>query len=137
MKLKIDYRAFNSGGKGGQHSNRTFNAIEASVQLPDGALIKTTAQTSKSQKTNRKLARLQLLSLVRKRYKSDKERGEHGERIRNYHAVDNRVKCEASGLVRPYKSVLSDSDAFGEMIAARKDALIREQLKNHTHPYFS
>jgi len=119
MKPKIQYRAFNSGGKGGQHGNRSMNAIEAWVILPDGRKISATS-TYKSQQTSKKMARARLLSRVQAELEPRRERGKDGERVRTYHEVDNRVTDHASGVTIPYGLL---GKMFDELIEARRRAL--------------
>ena len=122
--LKINYRPFNSGGKGGQHGNRSLNAMECTVKLPDGRIIKAVSTTSKCQHTNRKRAQKVLAARVISALQRVRERGFAAiERVRTYHAVDNRVTDHASGLKRSYRDVM-DGDGFGELVKARREALI-------------
>lgn len=121
MRLPIKYRPFNSGGKGGQHSNKTLNAMECSVVLPDGRTIKATSTCFRSQHQNRKAAQKVLLSRIREALKPERERPDISERVRTYHAVDNRVVDHASGERRSYREVL-EGDAFGDLIDARNAA---------------
>lgn len=98
MNLRIRYRAYNAGGPGGQKSNKTLNAVEASVELPDGRTIRATSET-KSQHRSRKLARALLAAKVREALAPpDPERYAAGrERIRTYHEPDNRVVDHRTG----------------------------------------
>jgi protein subunit release factor A len=122
--LRITYRPFNSGGKGGQHANKTMNAVECTVTLPDGRIIRATSQTSKSQHMNKKLAEKVLASRVRVAYAPIKTRGIGGlERTRTYNAMDDRVIDHASGLRRSYREVLKGGDAFADLVDARREAM--------------
>ena len=125
--LKIRYRPFNSGGKGGQHANKTLNAIEATTSLPDGRIVKATSQTSKSQHVNKRLAQQCLASRVLEAMKPARERRRQGDRVRTYHAVRNDVVDHASGEHRSYKDVI-DGDAFGELVEARREAMIMREV---------
>ncbi len=128
QQLKIHYRPFNSGGKGGQHGNKTLNAIEATVRLPDGRLIKATSQTSKSQHVNKKLAQNTLACRVIEAMKPARERPFLTERVRTYHAVRNDVIDHASGEHRSYRDVV-DGKAFGELVAARREAMLLKKME--------
>lgn len=120
-QLKINYRPYNSGGKGGQHSNKTLNAIEATVILPDGRLIKANSSTSKSQHINKKLAQKVLVSRVRAAVVPPRVRPDLSERVRTYNACRDDVVDHASGEHRSYKSVM-DGNAFEELVNARREA---------------
>jgi protein subunit release factor A len=124
MKLKIQYRAFNSGGKGGQHGNRSMNAIQAWVDLPDGRRISATS-TMKSQHTSRKMARALLLTRVKAAFDKQKPRVVGGERVRTYHEADNRVTDHASGLVVPFRSL---DKRFGDLIRARHEKVLVDSI---------
>ena len=125
MNLKISYRTFNSGGKGGQHSNRSENAVECSVTLPDGREIKAASTPHKSQWRNRKAAERALLSKVREALKPERERPDLSETVRTYHAVDNRVVDHASGERASYKRVVDKDkvEEFARLVDARRRAL--------------
>lgn len=124
MKLKIHYRPFNSGGKGGQHGNRTANAIEASVTLPDGRVLKTTSQTDRSQQVNRRIARAQLAAKVRDALEPEAERRETAgwgnvkRRVRTYHEPDDRV-VDTSGFQRSYRQTVGRGE-IGELVEERR-----------------
>lgn len=92
----IVFRAYNSGGKGGQHGNRSMNAIEAK-HLPTGL---TATSSLKSQHRNRKLATRLLLSRVVAYYRrqlDDSREAPPDERVRTYHECDNRVVDHRTG----------------------------------------
>lgn len=121
--MKINYRRYNSGGKGGQHQNRSENAVEAWVEI-DGVRISARSEL-KSQHRNKKLASALLLCRVRDHLSlGNRERfSAPQERVRTYHEPDNRVIDHASGLTVPYKSLAKE---FPALIDARLNALLRK-----------
>ena len=127
MRLQVSYRPFNSGGKGGQHSNKTLNAIEASVVLPDGRKIKAQSTVYKCQHRNKKEAQKELVRRVRQALAVPRVRPDTSERVRTYHACRNEVLDHASGVKRRYDDVLS-GDAFADLVDARREALEAERL---------
>lgn len=126
MPLKVNYRPYNSGGKGGQHANKTLNAIEATVRLPDGRTIKANASTSKCQHTNKRKALGVLVARVREALQPERTRPDLSERVRTYHKCDDRVTDHASGEKRSYRDVTAVHGrgvAFDELVDARRKAL--------------
>lgn len=129
IKNAISYRAFNSGGPGGQHSNRTFNAIEASLSREaarDLGIEPCSATGSeKSQLRSKGLAvkRLKEKILAAVKIRDAKERFAAGtERVRNYHGPDNRV-TDASGLRWGYKETVGKGD-LSACIEGRRAAML-------------
>lgn len=122
ISLKIHRRAFNSGGKGGQHSNKTLNAMEVSVTLPDGRRIVATSSSHKSQWRNKAVAEATLVGRVREALTPKHQDTRSAEQVRTYHAVRNQVTDHASGERRSYTSVM-DGDGFGELVDARRREL--------------
>jgi protein subunit release factor A len=128
MRLPIHFRFFKSSGPGGQHRNKTMSAVEASVTLPDGRVIRATAQTDKSQHRNKRAARAILLGRVRVALQPETERrrtagwGEAG-RVRTYHEPDNRVTDHASGLTMSYRETVGRGD-LAPMIESRWQTMI-------------
>ena len=122
MRLRITYRAFNSGGKGGQHGNRTMNAITASVALDDGRTIQATSQSLKSQHANKRAATAILKQRVREALEGPpKERIRNAETVRTYHEADNRVTDHRSQLKTPWKSIDKD---FARHVSERSAAFL-------------
>lgn len=128
-KNAITYRTFNSGGPGGQHSNRTFNAIEASLS-PSAARdlgiepVSATG-TEKSQVQSRRLAVKRLRDKIRAAIKlrDAKQRYSAGhERVRNYHGPDNRV-TDASGQRWSWKETVGKGD-LSVCIEGRRAAML-------------
>lgn len=123
MKLKIRYRAYNSGGKGGQHNNKTMNAIEASVVLPDGRKISARSEM-KSQHQSKKYARAVLVGRVRQALEPEAERGQTAgwgnadQRVRTYHEPDDRV-VDTSGFQRSFKQTVGKGE-IGELLEERR-----------------
>ena len=123
IKLPIKYRPYNSGGKGGQHSNRSLNAVEVSVTLPDGRRIVASSGSHKSQFRNKAVAEKALLKKIHIALMPKVERRTTMERVRTYHEPRNEVVDHASGERRAYVEVMDD-DAFGELVDARRKAII-------------
>ena len=120
MRLKIKFRAYNSGGPGGQHGNRSMNAIEASVELPDGTLLKASSAL-KSQKNNRNLAAMRLRQKVQEHFKTDEVRFRAPEtRVRTYHVPRNVVTDHASGDTLSWKESQKD---ISPLVEARARAI--------------
>jgi len=122
VKFPITFRPFNSGGKGGQHGNRSMNAIEASVTLHDGRVIKGTSKTHKSQHRNKEAAKKILLAKVKEALQPERIRPDLARRVRSYHAVRNEVIDHASGMKRRYDRVLEGGQAFEDLVNARREA---------------
>lgn len=127
-KNAVKFRAFNSGGKGGQHGNRSMNAIEASL-CPTVArklgipALKATATTSKSQHQNRALAARILKVKIREALRSDKARyGAGAGRVRNYHEPDNRV-TDSTGARWLYTEVMGKPSGFAAAIDERRRSM--------------
>jgi protein subunit release factor B len=113
--FRIEY--FRGSGPGGQHRNKTDSGFRI-THIESGLSVENCETRSQGQ-NKRKAFRLLAHKLVA-RYAPErqKERNASGaEVIRVYHAVDNRVKDAASGLVQGYKEVLNDPT---EMVEARR-----------------
>lgn len=126
MRLKIRYRAYNSGGPGGQHQNRSENAIEASVTLPDGREVKARSEM-KSQHASKRAARAILASRVREALTPPKERGRvagFGKegRVRTYHEPNDRVSDE-SGFAASFRQTVGRG-RMEELIEERRKRLV-------------
>jgi len=130
VRLPISYRPFNSGGKGGQHSNKTLNAIEATVTLPDGRVLRASSTRHKDQHRNKKAATEALVERVRAALKPQRDRPDLSERVRTYHQGRNEVVDHASGARRRYDDVL-EGDGFAALVDARREAL---ELRKATEP---
>jgi peptide chain release factor 1 len=120
----ISVRTYNSGGKGGQHSNRTMNAVEM-THLASG--IRVNASTSKSQVVNRRTALRVLLSrILAAAAPPPRERGGPagfcGKYVRTYHELDNRVVDHASGQRWSWAEVVG-KNRLAPAIDARRSAL--------------
>lgn len=128
-------RFFNAGGKGGQHQNRTSNAVElvgrCNVKVGDGTPfeieVRATSATERSQLSNRVKACGVLMSRLKARIdelQKDDRIGTAGfgggRHIRTYNAARGVVKDHISGEERPYREVMAGSRAFGELIDARR-----------------
>lgn len=128
-KNAISYRAFNSGGPGGQHSNRTFNAIEASLSPSAARELGiepcSATGTEKSQVQSKRLAvkRLTEKILAAVKLRDAKQRFAAGhERVRNYHEPDNRV-TDASGGRWGWKETVGKGD-LSACIDGRRAAIL-------------
>lgn len=123
-----DFRVdtYRGTGPGGQHRNKTDSCVRI-THLASGLVA--SCCTSRSQGQNKKIAFRALARKLVDHYAParQKERQASGTVVvRNYHAVDNRVKDTASGLVQPYQDVLDDG---GGMIRSRAEA-----LRTHARP---
>ena len=122
LRLPITKNLFCAPGPGGQHRNKTLSAVELSVTLPDGRVIRACSQKLRSQHQNMRDAKRILLARVRAALKPPHERPDLSERVRTYHGVRNEVLDHASGERRPYQDVLYGR-AFDELVDARRRAL--------------
>lgn len=128
MRLPITFRPFNSGGKGGQHSNKTLNAMEVSVALPDGRVIKASSTRFKSQHDNRREALRDLKDKVKKALTPERERPDLSEVVRTYHEPRNIVTDHASGMTASYREVVEKEkvEQFEKLVEARRRAKLGE-----------
>lgn len=122
-----DFRVdtFRGTGPGGQHRNKTESCVRI-THIESG--MAASACESRSQATNKRVAFRRLASKLIAHYvpARQKERNASGDVVvRTYHAVDNRVKDAASGLVQPWSTVMEDGTM---MIDARRGAL---DVTNH------
>lgn len=129
MKIRISskdiaFRAFNSGGKGGQHGNRSLNAIEV-THLPTG--IQATA-SAKSQHRNRATA-LQILKgrlLAHYQAEAAKERQRPSmERVRTYHEPEDRVVDHRTGQRWSYRGTVGRGRIGGIVEAVAGELAVR------------
>lgn len=116
FKGAISYRTFNSGGKGGQHGNRSMNAIEAALSASVAADLDipviTATATLKSQHASKRAARRLLLAKIRAHLSLQGARGRYSagkERVRTYHEPDNRV-VDSSGLRWSWDATVGKGD---------------------------
>jgi protein subunit release factor A len=131
MRLPITYRAFNSGGKGGQHGNRSLNAMELSVTLPDGRVIKAASTHHKSQWDNKRQAEKALKVRVKEALTPERERPDLTAVVRTYHQPTNMVRDHASGSVGSYKRIIDKDkvDDFTDLVDARRKTLSEDLLR--------
>jgi peptide chain release factor 1 len=120
--LESDFRIewFSGTGKGGQHRNKHQNCCRV-IHEPTG--IKAQGTGSRSREDNKRNA----LAVCRARIVSaltpETERYRVAdERVRTYHAVDNRVIDHASGRTDSYKNVVVGR-SIEKMVEARKLAM--------------
>lgn len=108
---------FRSGGKGGQHQNKTDSGVRI-VHLPTGLTAE--CRETRSQPQNKKIAFHRLAKLLLEWHKAEDKklnvRVRNDAIIRTYHAVENRVKDHESGFVQSWDEVLDD---ISDMIDAR------------------
>jgi len=118
----LRFRFYNSGGPGGQHSNRTENAVEV-THIPTG--IKANGAL-KSQHRSRKAALKVLRSRLYAHYKAlgAKERYAAGfERVRTYHEPNDRVVDHRTGKTWSYRRTVGKgdlSDVIEHSVAAQE-----------------
>jgi len=121
MDSDFKFESFGGTGKGGQHRNRHHVCIRC-IHVPTG--IRANGTSSKSMKTNKDAALSVCKARIVAHFAVPEERYKAGsERIRTYHAVDNRVTDHASDYTDSYKNVVGKSN-LGPMIDARRLALI-------------
>ena len=116
--FRID--TFRSGGKGGQHQNKTDSGVRI-THFDTG--LSAESRSSRSQPKNRKTAFRKLAKLLVKHVLKQEQREKviSNEVIRTYNAVDNRVKDHASGLQMSWKEVVEKPN-LEPMIEARARA---------------
>jgi protein subunit release factor A len=126
MKVTEDqfiYEWFSGTGKGGQHRNKHQNCCRC-IHEPTGITANGTG--SRSREDNKRDAYTTCRSRVEAYYHQDTERYQAGhDRIRTYHAADNRVVDHASGHTDTFQNVI-EKHAMEDMIKARAEAT-REQ----------
>lgn len=111
---------FSGTGKGGQHRNKHQNCCRC-IHEPTG--ITANGTSSRSREENKRTALAVCWSRVERHFHKDTERYRATEeRVRTYHAVDNRVVDHASGLVDTFQNVIN-KDFIDEMIDARAKAV--------------
>lgn len=112
----FDIEWFSGTGKGGQHRNKHQNCCRI-IHKATG--IKANGTGDRSREANKRAAISVCKARVAAYFHEDKERFRASdERVRTYHAVDNKVYDHASGLVKTYKEVVDKND-ISEMIEAR------------------
>jgi protein subunit release factor A len=123
MKITEDqfrFEWFSSTGGGGQHRNKHQNCCRC-IHEPTG--IQANGTASRSREDNRKNALAVCRARVERHFHKDTERYRASdERVRTYHAVDNRVYDHASGTVDTYTNVVVKGNV-DHMIEARARCL--------------
>ena len=108
---------FSGQGAGGQHRNKHQNCCKV-THTESG--IKANGTGSKSRESNKKNAMNVCKARVIAHFTEDTERFRASEeRVRTYHAVDNRVIDHASGETDTYKNVVLNKN-LEDMIEARR-----------------
>ncbi len=119
-----DFRVdtFRSGGKGGQHQNKTNSGVRIThIETR----LSAECRASRSQTQNRKIAFKKLTDKLTQ-YILERERQTHvisKEVVRTYNFPANRVKDHLSGLQQSYSVVEQD---MNQMIEARRIASIAQ-----------
>lgn len=114
-----DFRVdtFRSGGPGGQNQNKRDSGVRI-THLETGLVGE--SREYKEQGRNRVAAFTRLGKLIKAYYqqviKVNHEKSD--ETVRTYHAVENRVKDHASGVMCGFDAAL-DSDAIDQLIIER------------------
>jgi peptide chain release factor 1 len=107
MKITEDqfrFEWFSSTGGGGQHRNKHQNCCRC-IHEPTG--IQANGTSSRSRDENKKNALAVCRARVDRHFHRDTERFRaSAERVRTYHAVDNRVYDHATGLTDTYQNVM-------------------------------
>ena len=123
MKITEDqfrFEWFSSTGGGGQHRNKHQNCCRC-IHEPTG--ISANGTSSRSREDNKKNALAVCRARIERHFHKDTERYRaSSERVRTYHAVDNRVYDHATGLTDTYQNVIIKGNAEA-LIEARAKAL--------------
>ena len=107
---------FSSTGGGGQHRNKHQNCCRC-IHEPTG--ITANGTSSRSREDNKKNALAVCRARIERHFHKDTERYRaSNERVRTYHAVDNRVYDHASGITDTYQNVVVKGN-IEAMIEAR------------------
>jgi protein subunit release factor B len=117
--FKIEW--YSGSGAGGQHRNKHQNCCRI-THIESGIRAQGTESRERSANQRTAFNRLALLILAKYYSKGDVERWKANGVIRNYNGARNEVHDKASGLKRPYKSVVIDGD-ISEMVEARRIAM--------------
>ena len=119
MKITEDqfrFEWFSSTGGGGQHRNKHQNCCRC-IHEPTG--ITANGTSSRSREDNRKNALAVCRARIERHFHKDTERYRaSNERVRTYHAVDNKVYDHATGIVDTYQNVVVKGNV-DRMIEAR------------------
>jgi len=116
---EFEIQWFSGTGKGGQHRNKHQNCCRV-IHIETG--IRAHGTGDRSREANKRNALLVCAARVAEYYHTDTERYRAtDERVRTYHAVDNRVIDHKSGHKDTYGNVIDD---LSGMIEARRMASI-------------
>lgn len=130
--ILVSRRPFNSGGNGGQHGNRTFNAVELIAEWTvDGRPLRVSATAGLKSQHVSLAAALRILFSKRDAALRELARPDRGttqgfggagqERVRTYHALDNRV-VDSSGVRASYRETVGRED-LSTLIDGRRERL--------------
>lgn len=119
INKEFKFEWYSGSGKGGQHRNKHQNCCRC-IHVPTD--IRANGTQSRSREENKRNALAVCKARIAAFLHKDKERYQAGkERIRTYHAVDNRVIDHLSGFVDTYKNIVIKNN-IGGMILARNQA---------------
>lgn len=117
---QFNFEWYSGTGKGGQHRNKHQNCCRC-THTPTGITANGTG--SRSREDNKRNALAVCRARVERHFHKDTERYRaDSERVRTYHAVDNRVVDHASGTQATYQNVF-DKNGIDELIEARAVAV--------------
>lgn len=113
------FEYFRSGGKGGQHQNKTDSGCRAR-HLPSGIFAE--GREFRSQPQNKQAALDRLIEKVRQHYvtSNDRERYASTEVVRTYREVDGLVIDHLSGETFTYREVVEKGNIEAPLQARRK-----------------
>lgn len=118
-KKDFTIQTFRSGGKGGQHQNKTDTGVRL-IHKPSGISAEcreTRSQPENKMRAFRKIAP-QVIAWWNRENLDEFEQVKSSEEVRVYHEPDNRVKDHASGERSSYKETVIKGD-LSKLISAR------------------
>lgn len=114
---KKDFRLewFSGTGAGGQYRNKHQNCCRI-THIATG--LRCTGQSHRERPANQREAFSKLAKLLIAHFTVEEDKPISNERVRTYHAVDNRVVDHASGFTQEYKYVVGKGN-IQDMVEAR------------------